>query len=85
MKVLYLTNIHNPYRDEFFELLGLKCDLTVLFEERCDSARDGSWSENAHARNYRELFLPEGDRGPISPVMLNTIGGGVVPCGGRLL
>lgn len=76
MKVLYLTNIHNPYRDEFFELLGLKCDLTVLFEERCDSARDGSWSENAHARNYRELFLPEGDRGPISPVMLNTIGGG---------
>lgn len=76
MKVLYLTNIHNPYRDEFFEQLGLKCDLTVLFEERCDSARDGSWSENAHARNYRELFLPEGDRGPISPVMLKTIGGG---------
>lgn len=76
MKILYLTNIHNPYRDEFFEQLGLKCDLTVLFEERCDSARDGSWSENAHAQNYQELFLPDGERGPISPVMLNVIGGG---------
>ena len=76
MKILCLTNIHNPYRDEFFEQFGLKCDLKVLFEERCDSERDGSWSENAHAQNYRELFLSEGDRGPISPVMLNTIGRG---------
>lgn len=76
MKILYLTNIHNPYRDEFFEQLGLKCDLTVLFEERSDSARDDSWSDNAHAQNYREFFLPDGERGPISPVMLNVIGGG---------
>lgn len=45
MRVLYLTNYHNPYRDEFFEPLGRRCDLTVLFEQRADAARDASGSE----------------------------------------
>lgn len=76
MKVLYLTNIHNPYRDEFFEQLGRECELTVLFEQRSDSDRDGSWFEGAKARSYREVFLPEGEEGPVSRTMLNMIGGG---------
>ena len=74
MKVLYLTNIHNPYRDEFFEQLGRVCDLTVLFEARCDSERDVSWFKGVHARNYVELYLPSEEQGLISRTMLDLIG-----------
>lgn len=76
MRVLYLTNHHNPYRDEFFEQLGRRCDLTVLFEQKSDAARDASWFEGAKARSYEEVYLPEGERGPVSPTMLEMVGGG---------
>lgn len=84
MRVLYLTNYHNPYRDEFFEQLGRECDLTVLFEQRSDGARDASWFEGAAAHSYEEAYLPEGERGPVSPTMLKMVGG-VVPRGSRML
>ena len=42
MRILYITNIHNPYRDEFFEQLGKRCDLTVLFERQGSANRDAS-------------------------------------------
>lgn len=73
MRVLYLTNYHNPYRDEFFEQLGRRCDLTVLFEQRADAARDASWFEEVEARSYQEVYLPKGECGPVSPTMLKTI------------
>lgn len=76
MRVLYLTNYHNPYRDEFFERLGRECDLTVLFEQRSDAARDESWFEGAAARSYEEVYLPEDERGPVSPTMLKVVGEG---------
>ena len=76
MRVLYLTNYHNPYRDEFFEQLGQRCDLTVLFEQRVDAARDASWFEGGGARSYQEVYLPEGERGPVSPTMLKWLGKG---------
>ena len=60
MKVLYLTNIHNPYRDEFFEQLGQQCDLTVTFEAHDDDARDASWFNGAQEHSYCEVFLPTG-------------------------
>ena len=60
MKVLYLTNIHNPYRDEFFEQLGQQCDLTVIFEAHDDDARDASWFNGAQGYSYQEVFLPTG-------------------------
>lgn len=75
MRVLYLTNYHNPYRDEFFEQLGRRCDLTVLFEQRTDAARDASWFEGVEARSYQEVYLPEGECGPVSPTMLKTVEG----------
>lgn len=83
MRVLYLTNYHNPYRDEFFEQLGRECDLTVLFEQRSDAARDTSWFEGVAAHSYEEVYLPEGERGPVSQTMLELVGGGslvVVGC-----
>lgn len=73
MRVLYLTNYHNPYRDEFFEQLGRRCNLTVLFEQRADAARDASWFEGVEARSYQEVYLPEGECGPVSPTMLKTV------------
>lgn len=76
MKVLYLTNIHNPYRDAFFEKLGQRCDLTVVFEKREDAARDKSWFENARVNNYKEIFLPERENGYVSRTMLNLIKNG---------
>lgn len=84
MRVLYLTNYHNPYRDEFFEQLGRKCDLTVLFEQRFDATRDASWFGRTGVLSYEEAYLPEGERGPVSPTMLKMIGG-VVPRGSRML
>ena len=57
-KILYLTNIHNPYRDEFFEQLGRRCALTVLFEKRRVASRDESWFIEGGAHAYTELFLP---------------------------
>lgn len=84
MRVLYLTNMHNPYRDEFFEQLGRECDLTVLFEQRTDAERDSSWfGGEGEQRSYNEVFLPQEERGPVSRTMLNMIGGGclvVVGC-----
>lgn len=56
MRVLYLTNYHNPYRDEFFEQLGLKCDLTVFFEQSAASTRDASWFEHPQATQYKEIL-----------------------------
>lgn len=60
MRVLYLTNIHNPYRDEFFEQLGRLVDLTVLFEDKRASNRDESWFASKGESSYRQVFLAEG-------------------------
>lgn len=73
MKVLYLTNIHNPYRDAFFDQLGQRCDLTVVFEKQEDTARDKSWFENARVNNYKEIILSESGNGHVSRAMLNLI------------
>lgn len=56
MKVLWLTNIPSPYRVDFFNLLGEKCDLTVLFELSHASDRDKSWMEHAF-RTFRGIVL----------------------------
>ena len=43
-RVLFLTNIPSPYRVDFFNEMGKKCELTVLFENNESSERDVSWS-----------------------------------------
>lgn len=43
MKVLFLTNIPSPYRVNFFNELGKRCELTVLFERKGYVTRDRSW------------------------------------------
>lgn len=73
MRILYLTNYHNPYRDEFFEQLGRKCDLTVLFEQKAEASRDVSWFKGIKAHSYNEIYLPKHECGPVSQTMLKII------------
>lgn len=54
MKVLFIANIPSPYRVDFFNELGKKCDLTVLYERK--QASDREWSV-AKAKNYEEIYL----------------------------
>lgn len=56
MKILWLTNIPSPYRVKFFNELGKKCDLTVIFEKRSSSERDESW-KNFQLDNFKAIFL----------------------------
>lgn len=58
MKVLFLTNIPSPYRVEFFNELGKRCDLTVWYEYKKEPTenRDASW-EDDNAKNYIAKYL----------------------------
>lgn len=56
MKVLFLANIPSPYRVDFFNELGKKCELTVTFEGILATDRDAKWvySEMEH---FHAVFL----------------------------
>lgn len=56
MRILWLTNIPSPYRVKFFNELGKRCDLTVLFERYVSSERDDSW-RNFNAENFLPVFM----------------------------
>jgi len=55
MKVLFLTNIPSPYRIDFFNELGKRCDLTVWFEARSESNR--VWEIDGLGRHFQYRFL----------------------------
>lgn len=55
MKVLFLTNVPSPYLVEFFNLLGQKVDLTVIYERKSASDRHESWSK-LEFKHFRALF-----------------------------
>ena len=56
MKVLFLTNVPSPYRVQFFNELGTKCDLTVLYQKKSSSERNSNWV--AECKNtYRSIFM----------------------------
>lgn len=56
MKILYLTNIPSPYRVDFFNELGKKCNLTVLYERSNAKDRNETWL-NKRAITFKEIFL----------------------------
>lgn len=58
MKVLFITNYPSPYRVDFFNELGKKCDLTVTFEEtpEVQAHRDKSWFHTNYD-NFKAVFL----------------------------
>lgn len=57
MKVLWLTFIPSPYRCSFFEELGKKCDLTVLFERASSNIRGNVW-DDFNFQGYEGKILP---------------------------
>lgn len=57
MKVLFLTNIPSPYRVDFFQALGMLCDLTVLYELERASDRNANWQRKITDKSYKEVFL----------------------------
>ncbi|UJF26169.1 glycosyltransferase family 4 protein [Planococcus sp. 107-1] len=56
MKVLWLTNIPSPYRVNFFNELGKRCELTVLFERKHSKERDKSWKD-FNFENFKGIIL----------------------------
>lgn len=57
MKVLFLLNIPSPNRVNFFNELGKRCELTVLFETNASTERDESW-KTYEFTNFKGVVLP---------------------------
>ena len=57
MKVLWLTFIPSPYRCKFFEKLGEKYELTVLFERANSVVRGNNWADFKFS-GYEGKILP---------------------------
>lgn len=55
-KILFLTNIPSPYMVNFFNELGAKTELTVLFEKNKSDSRDISWTKNMFI-NFEGIIL----------------------------
>lgn len=55
-KILYLTNIPSPYKTEFFNQLGEKVDLTVIYELHAATNRDIRWN-CLRVSKFREIYL----------------------------
>lgn len=56
MKILWITNIPSPYRVDFFNELGKKSNLTVLFERENSKERNKKWIKNEF-ENFEGFFL----------------------------
>ncbi len=55
-RVLYISNIEVPYRTRFFNLLGERVDLTVLYERKQSLNRDSEWTKSEKSL-YRKEYL----------------------------
>ena len=55
-RILYISNIEVPYRTKFFNLLGEKCDLTVLYEREKSLNRNAEWTTSEKS-GYNKEFL----------------------------
>lgn len=56
MRVLFTTNLPSPYRVDFFNELGKRVELTVLYERSAAKDRHRMWL-NRTATTYEEVFL----------------------------
>lgn len=56
MKILIFDNVSSPYREDFYNLLGLNNKLTVVFERKSSFVRDKSWL-NHNFNNFNAIFL----------------------------
>lgn len=56
IRVLLTTNIPAPYMVDYLSELGMKCELTVLFEIERAKDRDASWYGNKNS-SFKAIFL----------------------------
>lgn len=56
MKVLIISNIPSPYRIDYFNELGKKTELTVVFEAQSAREIKFNWNLNK-AKNFKIIFL----------------------------
>lgn len=54
--VLYISNIEVPYRNEFFNQLSQKVNLTVIYERKKSSNRDDNWNLKTE-KKYTFIYL----------------------------
>ena len=55
-KILFIVNTPSPYRVDFFNELGKKTNLTVVFETSFSSERDNSW-KSYNITNFKAIFF----------------------------
>lgn len=56
MKILFITTVPSPYRVDFFNELGSKCNLTVLFERRNEIYRHSDWMGTNYEK-FKAYFI----------------------------
>jgi len=56
MRVLYITTVPAPYKVQFFEELGKRCELTVIYELDEVSYREDGWMISRN-ENFRVVYL----------------------------
>lgn len=62
MKVLFVTNIPVPYRIDFYNELGKKVDLTVVFEAKGAADQGIKFNYNFdEIKNFKAIFLSDGN------------------------
>jgi glycosyltransferase involved in cell wall biosynthesis len=71
MNILWLTNIPSPYRVDFFNLLGERCQLTVLFEKEKASDRNKNWG-TVEFKSFRGVILNGVSTGADNAFCLNV-------------
>lgn len=61
-KLLFITNIPVPYRIDFYNELGKRVDLTVVFEAKGAANQGIKFNYNLHSiKNFKAIFLKNGD------------------------
>ena len=78
MRVFYHTNIPSPYRIDFLNELGKKCELTAAFEGTSARDRDAAWF-TGKAEQFTAIFMKgrqTGDEQYLCPEILRHLGKG---------
>lgn len=60
MKIRFISNIPAPYKIDFFNLLGKKIDVEVIFEAELAPKINQKWYSNNIARHFTMIFLKKG-------------------------
>jgi len=60
MKIRFFSNIPSPYRIEFFNLLGEKIDLEVIFEAKKAPLINEKWYMDNNIKHFKAIFLKKG-------------------------